>query len=89
MLVIIKNAPDTSEGRRGMQIARDAGADVVLLQNGVTFSRQVEEFPQKAYVLEDDLKLRGFSEAEVAGRIIGYPEFVDLMTSGDTVVGMF
>ena len=89
MLVIIKNAPDTPEGRRGMQTAREAGADIVLLQNGVCFTRQVEGIPQKTYVLEDDLKLRGISQADVTDRIIGYPEFVDLMTSADTVAGMF
>jgi len=34
MLVIIKSAPDTTDGVRGLTLAREGGGDLILLQNG-------------------------------------------------------
>ena len=61
MIVIIKSAPDTPEGKRGIKLARDMAADLFLIQNGVYFAQEerLEGFCGTVYVLEDDLKLRG------------------------------
>ncbi|MBI3592910.1 MAG: hypothetical protein HY099_05465, partial [Nitrospirae bacterium] len=61
MLVIIKSAPDTPEGKRGVKLARDMAADLFLIQNGVYFAQEerLEGFCGNTYALEDDLKLRG------------------------------
>jgi sulfur relay protein TusB/DsrH len=93
MLVIIKSAPDTPEGKRGVKLARDMAADLVLLQNGVYFAQQerLEGFSGTAYALEDDLKLRGIKGGGIEKSIkeIGYDALVDLMSDENKVVGMF
>jgi sulfur relay protein TusB/DsrH len=95
MIVIIKGAPDTPEGQRGVKIARDTYADIVLLQNGVHFlqGQKLEDlgFVRTAYVLEDDRRLRGLKGASENKNIkyIDYSGLVELMTETDKVVGMF
>jgi sulfur relay protein TusB/DsrH len=95
MLVIVRSAPDSVDGRRGVKIARDMAADVVLLQNGVYFMQQAHledlGFCGTAYVLSDDCKLRGLSAIESTGRTkeITYDGLVDLMVESNKVVGMF
>ncbi|MCI0469547.1 MAG: DsrH/TusB family sulfur relay protein [Nitrospirae bacterium] len=95
MLVIIRNAPDTPEGRRGVKIARDMSADIVLLQNGVYFMQKdlLEDlnFHRTAYVLEDDKRLRGLKGNDTNKNIkdINYDALIDLMAGSDKVVGMF
>ena len=95
MLVIIKSAPDTSEGKRGVQLACDASADLVLLQNGVYFMQGQKlgdaGFAGKAYVLEDDRLLRGLEKKSGSKNIrdLNYDGLVDLMIENDNVIGMF
>jgi sulfur relay protein TusB/DsrH len=93
MLVIIKNAPDTPEGKRGIKLARDMAADLFLIQNGVYFAQEerLEGFCGNTYALEDDLKLRGIKGSGIEKSIkeISYDSFVDLMDDEDKVVGMF
>lgn len=95
MLVIIRSAPDTTDGRRGVKIARDTAANVVLLQNGVYFMQKshLEDlgFVGTAYVLSDDRRLRGLSDVNSGARIkeISYDGLTELMTGTDKVLGMF
>jgi sulfur relay protein TusB/DsrH len=95
MLVIVRSAPDTTDGRRGVKIARDMAADVVLLQNGVYFMQQAHledlGFCGTVYVLSDDRKLRGLGPIESDSRTkeITYDGLVDLMIESNNVVGMF
>jgi sulfur relay protein TusB/DsrH len=93
MLVIVKSAPDTTDGKRGMKLARDVAADVVLLQNGVYFAQKerLEGFCGTAYVLDDDVRLRGLKDDEIEKGIrrLDYGSLVDLMASEDKVAGMF
>jgi len=94
MLIIIKSAPDTPEGKRGVQLACDASADVVLLQNGVYFMQGQKlgdaGFIGKTYVLEDDRLLRGLKtdtdDKNIRG--INYDGLIDLMAEHDNVIGM-
>lgn len=95
MLVIVRSAPDTVDGRRGVKTARDMAADIVLMQNGVYFIQQayLEDlgFCGTAYVLSDDRKLRGLGpmESDQRSEEISYDALVDLMTESSNVVGMF
>ena len=93
MLVIVKSAPDTTDGKRGVKLARDMAADVVLLQNGVYFAQKerLEGFCGTAYVLDDDVRLRGLKNDEIEKDIrrLDYGGLVDLMASEDKVAGMF
>lgn len=95
MLVIVRSAPDTAEGKRGVKIARDMAADVILLQNGVYFMQAAYledlNFCGTAYVLSDDRRLRGLGPIAPDRRAkeITYDGLVDLMTGSDNVVGMF
>jgi sulfur relay protein TusB/DsrH len=95
MLVIIKSDPGTPEGRRGVKVARDMFADIVLLQNGVYFlqGQRLEDlgFYRATYVLEDDRRLRGLKLAGADKNIkdISYDGLVDLMVESDKVTGMF
>lgn len=92
MLVIVKNGTDTPEGRRGIRLARDMAADLVLIQNGVYFVREagLDDFNGRVYVLDEDLALRGLSGAETGKDIkkVDYDALVDLMAESDKVVGL-
>ncbi len=93
MIVVVKSAPDTADGKRGIKLARDMAADLVLLHNGVYFAEKerLEGFCGTAYVIEDDVRLRGIKDDEVEKDIkkLNYGDFVDLMADTDKVVGMF
>ena len=95
MIVIIKSAPDTPEGKRGIKIARYMAADVVLLQNGVYFlkSQALEDlgFAGMTYVLEDDKRLRGLkgTDETMNTKDIDYDGLIDLIVKNDKVIGMF
>ena len=95
MLVIVKNGPDTPEGKRGAGLAGAMAAAVVLLQNGVYFiqgsSLSDAGFRGKTYVLEDDRVLRGLSKNTEKTDIeyIEYDGLVDLISEDDRVMGMF
>ncbi len=93
MIVIVKSAPDTPDGVRGVTLAIDAAADLVLLQNAVYFAQKerLGAFQGTVYVLDDDKRLRGVRDAELAETVktIGYDRLTDLMTESDKVVGMF
>jgi len=93
MIVIVKSAPDTTDGVRGVALARDAAADLVLLQNGVYFAQKerLGAFPGTVYALDDDKRLRGLKDSEMdqAVKSISYDALVDLMAEDNKVVGMF
>lgn len=93
MLVIIRNAPDTAEGKRGIKIAQSLNADIVLLQNGVYFAKKdvIEDFWGTIYVLRDDAKLRGVRTYDETKKTenITYDSLVDLMAGADKVCGLF
>lgn len=94
MLVMIKSAPDSPEGKRGVELARDMAAEIVLLQNGVylTQGQKLEafEFAGRAYAVEDDMRLRGLSLGDSKCiQEINYDDLVDLIIKNEKVVGMF
>jgi len=94
MLVIIKSAPDTPEGKRGVKFARDMSAEIVFLQNGVYFTQGQKlgdlEFTGTAYALEDDKRLRGLTSDDRKDiQEINYDSLIDLIVKNDKVTGMF
>jgi len=93
MVVIIKSAPDTNDGALGLTLAKEGRADLILLQNGVYFAQKerLGSFPGAVFVLDDDKKLRGLKDSELDDRVkvIDYDNMTDIITSGDTVTGMF
>jgi len=93
MVVIIKSAPDTNDGALGLTLAKEGRADLILLQNGVYFAQKerLGSFPGAVFVLDDDKKLRGLKDSELDERVkvIDYDNMTDIITSGDTVAGMF
>ena len=72
MLVMIKSAPDTTDGALGLILAKESGADLVLLQNGVYFAQKerLGTVPGAVYVLDDDKRLRGLKDSEMDDRVI-------------------
>ncbi len=93
MIVMIKSAPDTSDGVRGMAFAKDGKADLVLLQNGIYFAQKerLGTFTGTVYVLDDDKRLRGLKDSEMDARVktINYDKLTDLITGDEKVIGMF
>jgi sulfur relay protein TusB/DsrH len=93
MLVIIKSAPDTTDGARGLTLAKEDGGDIILLQNGVYFAQKerLGSFPGAVYVLDDDVRLRGLKDAELDDRAktIDYDKLTNIITGDDKVVGLF
>ena len=93
MLVMIKSAPDSTDGATGLTLAKESGADLILLQNGVYFARKerLGTFSGAVYVLDDDKRLRGLKASELDTRVktIDYDMLTDLITSDEKVTGMF
>jgi sulfur relay protein TusB/DsrH len=93
VLVMIKSGPDTAEATVGLDLAREGGADLVLLQNGVYLARAgaLGEWAGAVYLLEDDKRLRGLKDADLdtRARTIGYDALTDLVVGADAVLGMF
>lgn len=93
MLVIIKSAPDSAEGKRGIKLARDMAADICLIQNAVYFGQEerLEGFCGTVYLLEEDSRLRGLSDGAIEKSIrkVDYEGLVDLVVRDDKVIGMF
>ncbi len=93
MIVMIKSGPDTSDGEVGLALAKQGGADLVLLQNGVYYAQKerLGGFPGEVYVLDDDKRLRGLKDSEIDSRVktIDYDRLTDILTGGKKVVGMF
>ncbi len=93
MLVMVKSSPDSTEGKRGLILARDMAADVVLLQNAVYAAQRgrLKGIRRAVYAVDEDLKLRGIHPDSIGSRIkqIGYDDLVDLMLSQDNVIGVF
>ncbi len=93
MVVLIKSAPDTTDGNIGLNLAREAGADVILLQNGVYFGQKgkIGDFRGSIFMLDDDTRLRGLKDSEMDARAktIDYDKLTDMLTGGEKVVGMF
>ena len=93
MIVMIKSAPDTTDGALGLILAKEGGADLILLQNGVYFAQKerLGAVPGAVYVLDDDKRLRGLKDSEMDDRvkIIDYDKLTDIITGGEKVTGMF
>jgi len=93
MLVIVKNAPDTPEGRRGIKLAIDMSSNIVLIQNAVYFAQKdrLDGFSSIIYALEDDIRLRGLRDEELKKGIkkLDYDGLIELMIEEDKVIGIF
>ncbi len=93
MLIMIKSAPDTPEGKRALRLARDTASDVCLMQNAVYFAHheRLEGFCGTVYVIEEDCRLRGLRDEgiEKAIKRLTYEGLVEVMDKEDTVVGLF
>lgn len=93
MIVMIKSAPDTTDGGLGLNLAKHSGADLALMQSGVYFAQKerLKDFSGAVYVMEDDKRLRGLNDSELDKRVkvINYDELTDFITAGRKVVGMF
>jgi len=86
MLFLISSAPDTQEFRTSYKTAMEMKADICLLQNAVYAARNPDY--DKAYVLGDDMKLRGITIDEIKGNMINYNQLVDMMSAAGKVVGL-
>ena len=93
MIVLIKSAPDTPEAKRGITLASNLAADLVLIQNAVTLARLVpgDDIRGAVYALDEDLRMRGLGPDDDIGAVrrIDYDMLVDLITKADKVHGAF
>lgn len=93
MLVIIKSALDTTEGKRAIKLANNMSANICLMQSAVYFSQRerLKGFSGTVYVIDEDRKLRGLKDEEIAPEIkkIDYDGLVELMAKSEKVVGVF
>ena len=93
MLVMVKSSPDSTEGKRGIKLAMDMAADLILIQNAVYFSqkKRLESFGGTVYALDEDMRLRGISSDSTGSKIreIDYDKLVDLMIKEEKVFGAF
>ncbi|HTP04616.1 MAG TPA: sulfurtransferase complex subunit TusB [Nitrospirota bacterium] len=93
MLVMVKSSPESTEGKRGIELAMDMATDLILIQNAVYFSQKsrLQSFGGTVYALGEDMRLRGISSDGTGSKIkeIDYDKLVDLMTKEEKVFGAF
>ena len=93
MIVMIKSSPDTPEAKRGIALAGDLAADLILIQNAVYLARPGRSVGIRGavYALDEDLRLRGLGpDADISPvKRIDYDMLVDLVTNADQVHGAF
>ncbi len=91
MLVLIKSAPDTSEAKRGLKMARDMSADVAFVENGVYFAldEMIEGYCGTAYAVKEDVALTGMGDRMRSIKVIDWDQLVDMMAGEDKVIGAF
>lgn len=93
MLIIIKSSSDTPECKRGIKLAADMAANVLLIQNAVYFAQgDRQNFSNGIiYALEDDIRLRGLRDEELRKDLkkLNYETLVELMIEEDKVIGIF
>jgi sulfur relay protein TusB/DsrH len=93
MLVILKSPPGTSEGRRGVRMARELAADLVFLEDGVYYARKgiLEGFCGMAYMLQEDGRARGIAPEEIEKeiKVITYAELISLIETEERTIGVF
>ena len=93
MLVLIKSSPDTPEGKRGIKMATDLGAEMVLIQNGVYLAKHValQDLDRPVYLLDEDTRLRGINLEGLGNnlKVINYDGLVNLMMDHEKVIGLF
>jgi sulfur relay protein TusB/DsrH len=92
MLILIKSSPNTPEAKRALALAGDLKAELVLLQNAVSFARgRTAGFNNAVYALDEDLGMRGIGPDADIGPVkrIDYDMLVDLIAKADQVHGAF
>lgn len=93
MFVIIKSPPDSEGARKGLKLAKDRAADVLLISDGVNLARKgmLEGYCGTAFVLDSDLAQRGITgkDLEKGVKSVSPAEFVDLVVRSEEVVGPF
>lgn len=93
MLVIIKSAPETTNGKRGVKVARDMAADICFIENAVYFAvkDRLEGFCGTVFLLDQDRRLRGIGDGSIEKdiKIIDYDTLIELMIKEDNVIGAF
>lgn len=84
---------DTTNGKRGVKLARDMAADVCFIQNAVYFAikDRFDGFCGTVYLLDHDRRLRGIGDQSINKdiRTIDYDTLIALMIKEDKVIGAF
>ena len=93
MIVLTKSGPHTAEGKRALTLAKDASANMVLVQNGVYFTQSglLDDFGGSVFAIQEDVALRGL-ENKAEGKNIKYIDWdvlTDMLAGDENVVGMF
>jgi len=93
MLILIKSSPDTPEGKRGIRMATDLGAGMVLIQNGIYLAKggALQDLNRPVYLLDEDTRLRGINPEGLGNnlKMINYDGLVNLMMEHEKVIGLF
>jgi sulfur relay protein TusB/DsrH len=93
MLLLLKNSADTTEGKRGLKLATNLEADLVLLQNGIYLAQNesLRNFNRSIYLLDEDMRLRGINPESVGikAKVIDYDGLINLMIDHEKVIGLF
>ncbi len=93
MMLIIKYPPSHPISYEKIKLAKE-GDVIILLQDGVLYAldeKLINDLKNRGIevkALRDDFICRGYSEEESNADLIGYDEFIDLITSkGERVIG--
>lgn len=91
MIVLIKSSPETEAAHRGMKVARDLAADIVLIGPAAGLARlgALDGFCGTAHALAQDIAALGPVELERGVRIIDREELRALLEGEERFEGEF
>lgn len=93
MLVVIKSPPGSPGAERGIDLAREKAADILLVGEGAGLARKgaLEGFCGTAFVLRNDLLSAGIIEGEMEQSVkaLSSEELSALLGREDKVEGPF
>ena len=90
VFVVIYGGPGTSGAREGLEFAKDAMADLVLVADAVLLGRRgrLGGYCGTAYAVIADVEARGVTGLEKGMKLIQYDELQKILQSGN-VIGTF
>jgi hypothetical protein len=87
-IIVIKGGPGSEGARRGVELARDCVADILLREGGVLLAapEAMEGFCGMVYAVREDMEARGVREVKRGVRVLAGAEADAMLARPDVAL---